>query len=397
MTIIQTSNVFRIDSGDEVKTYKNLPVGTYKVCFDKGMGFYLEKIYDFIVNEKLYGDFDYKLRKIFQSYNSLDRSLGVILNGEKGMGKTLFAKKIAEHASTNNLPTIIINKDIENIENFLLSIDQECVFLFDEFEKVFSCENGFWDKQDKFLNLFDGFNNKKKIFILTCNNIKDISTYMKNRPGRFHYKFDFVLPSVKEIKEYIKDNVKNITEKDIIYAAVCLNRIQANYDALRAVCFELNQGEKLSNILKILNIGDSSYQKYYLGVVFEDGTIDATHRWVNIDLNNEELGRLEAILTRKNQSIQIKRNNADWVETIYSIYIEFFGKEILYDEEQELYYLNEEDFHGVDYTDYNGYDISPTDIIKVPNKPIRIYFTMDDINFIEKIEKAENNRRKEKC
>lgn len=50
---------------------------TYKVFFSKMTGFYLYEVDDFeIKEEKVYGNHEPKLNKVFNSYDKFDRSLG---------------------------------------------------------------------------------------------------------------------------------------------------------------------------------------------------------------------------------------------------------------------------------------------------------------------------------
>ena len=53
------------------------------------------------------------------------------------------------------------------------------------------------------LSLFDGLDNGKKLFVITCNEVERLNAYLLNRPGRFHYHFvDCSPPAFCEYTSY---------------------------------------------------------------------------------------------------------------------------------------------------------------------------------------------------
>lgn len=181
--------------------------------------------------------------------------MGVILSGVKGAGKSLFARKLAEEARKDNLPTLIINKKIDSLANYISSIDQECIVLFDEFDKTYTYDKkNEEDPQNELLSLFDGIDNGKKLYVLTCNDISKISEFYINRPGRFHYHFIINAPDSNDIVEYLHDNL-TVYDEDEVKKLVSVSKIiNLTYDILRSICFELNQGYSLSECFEDLNI-----------------------------------------------------------------------------------------------------------------------------------------------
>ena len=252
MNIVNSGNKFVV-YGEEVQTYKQLPVNTYKVCFSPMAGFSLKLHSDLNVCERIYGNTPNKVKKVLTTFKKFNRNMGIILSGEKGSGKSVFARLLAEQGKELNLPLIIVDEAFNGIADFLESITQECIVLFDEFEKNFNCDDE-EDKQDKLLSLFDGIDNGKKLYVLTCNRIEAINDYYLNRPGRFHYHFTFGVPTTEEIKEYLENNlnetaISNIP--DILRLSAFAN---FTYDVLRAIVFELNNGYDLSETIQDLNI-----------------------------------------------------------------------------------------------------------------------------------------------
>lgn len=160
----------------------------------------LIKIQDFSFPDPLI-NFDEKIISyITENFHKFDRNVGVLLTGEKGMGKSVTARLICKKL---NLPVIILDKQIPSsidFISFLNKINSEFILLVDEFEKIFTCSLGdlygcqgddeFDDEkyhsQKTFLTFLDGLNfNLKSLTILTTNT--RISSYFLNRPSRIKF------------------------------------------------------------------------------------------------------------------------------------------------------------------------------------------------------------------
>lgn len=271
MNVVHSGDTFQI-YGDALKTYNKLPTGTYEVNFSKFTGFFLTLHTDLTVSEeKIYGSSPAKVEKVLRAFQNVDRNFGVILSGRKGIGKSLFARLLATRAKDYNLPLIIVSSYVPGIANFLSSIDQEVIVLFDEFEKTFSEQDG-CSPQEEMLSLFDGIDGGKKLFIVTVNEVNKLNTYLLNRPGRFHYHFILGNPNPDEIEEYMSDKLKpeyhGIIKKLINFSMT----VDLTYDVLRAIAFELNCGYSFEETLMDLNISKESTPIYNIRVDFADGS-----------------------------------------------------------------------------------------------------------------------------
>lgn len=120
------------------------------------------------VEEKIYGCHPEKARKVLAAFKDFQRSLGVIMSGAKGIGKSVSAKLIAAEALDDGMPVIICDQYIPGISSFIESIEQEVMILFDEFDKAFAKTNDD-DPQASMLSLFDGTAVGKKLYVVTCN------------------------------------------------------------------------------------------------------------------------------------------------------------------------------------------------------------------------------------
>lgn len=260
---------------DSLRTYDQLPAKSYVVRFHPKMGFYLEEYAEIEVKEeKVYGCHVEKVNKVLNSFNKIERNLGVILSGDKGIGKSLFAKMLMEAAVNNNLPVIIVDSFAPGIASYLEEIEQEVLVMFDEFDKTFADikvgENEA-DPQAGLLSLFDGLSQGKKLFVVTCNSLRKLSDYLVNRPGRFHYHFRFNYPSDEQVIEYLQDKLEEQYYPEIDKVVVFSKKVNLNYDCLRAIAFELNMGTPFEVAIQDLNIINTREQKYTVVVYCKNG------------------------------------------------------------------------------------------------------------------------------
>lgn len=287
MNVVTYGSSARIYSED-VKTSKTLPLGTYDVCFNPMSGFSLFKRADLVPNEqRIYGDHPKKVEKVLKTFDAVSRNLGVILSGHKGSGKSLFVRILAGKALENNIPVVIVSGCYPGIADFISSIEQEILVIFDEFEKIFSHTDDEHDPQDELLPLFDGMDNGKKLFVVTCNRVGLLNDCLLNRPGRFHYHFDVKNPSEGEIRAYMTDNLKPEYHESIEAVVRLSAMTDVTYDFLRAISFELNQGYSLAETMQDLNISDDKDGYFDFEVVFENGAVFRKYD-EDIDLNNPD-------------------------------------------------------------------------------------------------------------
>jgi hypothetical protein len=242
----KSGSIFRPAGKGEV--IEALPPGNYVLKLDDMIGFFLDKIDDFKLPEKIYGDCAEKTQRILNTFRDRNQNTGVLLVGEKGSGKTLLMRKLSIES---NLPVIIINNSFvgDNFNSFLSSITQPAIVLFDEFEKIYKK-----DKQEHILTLLDGTYQSNKLFIITSNNKWQLDENMKNRPGRIYYMFEYHGLDEDFIREYCNDN---LVDKTKINRLVALSKFfsEFNFDMLAAIVEETNRyGEDPGKLLTVLNI-----------------------------------------------------------------------------------------------------------------------------------------------
>jgi len=269
MKIIKSGNTYR-NFGDDLEVFDKIPNGTYNVCFSKQAGCFLEKRPDMKIMEKVYGNHNEKAEKVLKSFQHSIKNSGVILSGNKGIGKSLFTRILGSKMISNNYPVLIVENNLPNLSSFIDEIDQEVMVLFDEFEKKFKDNQEDMDganSQEELLSLFDGTSTGKKLFVITCNNFYDLNTFFRDRPGRLKYHFRFENPKGEEIREYLNDNINSEYSDELEEIIEFSKKVELNFDCLNAICSEINIGYSFKETINDLNITiDSGDRDYNLEV-----------------------------------------------------------------------------------------------------------------------------------
>lgn len=234
---------------DAIDLRDHLPVGTYTVR-NSMEGFYLEESNDFAITGKIYGKTGRQADRILSTFHDRPNTTGVLLNGEKGSGKTMLAKMISQKAAEQGISTLIVNSpwNGDAFNTFMMAITEPVVVIFDEFEKVYDDK-----EQEAILTLMDGVYPSKKLFILTVNDKYKVNSHMRNRPGRIFYMIEYKGLDSQFIEEYCQDNLKN---KSYIQQVCRLTLLfdSFNFDMLKALVEEMNRYDESPNqAMEMLN------------------------------------------------------------------------------------------------------------------------------------------------
>ncbi|MFD8609417.1 AAA family ATPase [Streptomyces sp. NPDC059631] len=256
-TIVVSGGEFRL-YGDSVQTFTYLPAATYTIAYSQAAGYSLRQTESLTsAEETIYGSHASRVQRIVTGYSATDRSLGVILSGDKGMGKSLMLRLLAQRMrEERHLPTVLVQHDTPGLAAFLDELG-EVVVIFDEFEKIFSDEDG--ESQNQFLSLFDGLSTTKRLYVLSVNELHRVNDYMLNRPGRFHYHMRFAYPEPETVATYLRDQVPGVAENQVAEIVDFSRKYDINFDHLRAIAFELRLGESFAEVIGDLNIKRSEH------------------------------------------------------------------------------------------------------------------------------------------
>lgn len=277
MKLVSFGNTFHLYHND-VKTFDRLPADYYRVEFNSMSGYSISKMdHPFAVKETIYGVSQEKVNKVLRCFEVTDRNLGVLLSGDKGIGKSLFAKLLAISCVKKGIPVISVTSNTPGLGKFLEDINQEVMILFDEFDKMFvhNEDTGNTDSQSSLLTLFDGATFvSKKLFVVTCNELRNLNDFLVNRPGRFHYHFRFDYPNGDEIREYMQDKLDKSQWDQIDEIISFAEKVDINYDCLRSIAFEMSLGSSFHEAIKDLNIiVEDTYDLFDVTAVFGDGSV----------------------------------------------------------------------------------------------------------------------------
>jgi len=224
----------------------------YKVEVEKGNKYYLlPKLLFYKTPEKIYGESLDIVERVWKKYQKSETSVSVMLTGTQGSGKTLIAELIANKAIKHNMPVIEVINTKTSIELIsLMDSLENCVIILDEFGKLFNI-----NLQEKALSMFSNINGGKKIFIITENSKDMVSRFIRNRPGRVFYSFDFDRISTRTLHEYCNDF--NVTE-DFIRDVERLHKKSNVFtiDFIKALVSEHIDypHESVDDLLKVLNL-----------------------------------------------------------------------------------------------------------------------------------------------
>lgn len=118
-------------------------------------------------------------KRVLNSFNNHENSIGIMLAGTKGTGKTMLAKVIAKES---NLPIIIVDSQFptNRLIGFFKQFSTPVCVIFDEIEKNFNT--------GRMLDFLDGVEKTtKKLVLMTCNELDKVSEYLQDRCSRIRY------------------------------------------------------------------------------------------------------------------------------------------------------------------------------------------------------------------
>lgn len=279
---LKQNDVFTL-VGEATTCIEQLPPFVFKISFNDDRFFLTKENDKFVMPDKVY-DFERDTIEYFKkTIQNNPNNTGILLNGEKGSGKSFTAKTLCNEL---NIPVIIIeNFGHKNLDmfKFLTSIHQTCIFLIDEFEKKFSKGNDeVKGEQQQLLSFMDGMYNTehKKIFILTTNN-KYIDENLISRPSRIRYAKEFKSFVDKEfIYEFLKKDT-NLNDEQLNTVVKLLGRKKCvTLDILSQVVKEV----EIHGFDSFVNFGFNIFNLEDMSFIYRVTKYDS---WVNVNSNGD--------------------------------------------------------------------------------------------------------------
>jgi len=231
-----------------------LQPGVYHLRYDDKAGYWLEYSRPkFEVQGKNYGNIDKHLDIFWGRFSQSTSSLGVMLTGSPGSGKTRMAELLGNKGISAGLCVVLITDVVIKpaIISFIDSLSGFVVVL-DEFAKNFNP-----NIQNKMLTMFSSVTVSRKLFVITENSRMSVSKFIRTRPGRIRYAVDYDRLSQEVLDEYCSDyhvEPSMVAEIQDLY-----NRASKfTFDHLSAIVSEhmAMPNCSLEELLEILNLDD---------------------------------------------------------------------------------------------------------------------------------------------
>jgi len=180
--------------------FDGLEAGVYRLT-KNNKKYGLERDRDFFITpKKLYGRMGIRAEYFWNSFVAAPASMGVLLTGTSGGGKSVLTEVIANIGINNLMPVVLVREITADLELIKFISDlSNVIIIFDEFAKVI---NG--PLQNKSLSMLSDVYNKK-LFLMTENNSDIISPFIRNRPGRVRYHIDYGRLEEEVFEEYCAD------------------------------------------------------------------------------------------------------------------------------------------------------------------------------------------------
>ena len=210
---------------------------------------------DIVLPEKVYttDDDDKFINRVLNYYNkTTDNTIGVMLSGLKGSGKTIMMKRIAV---ASELPIILIDKSFYSgqlIKLFNKLADTPVCILMDEVDKL--GEN--YD-DDYLLKVLDGINSSgKKLMIFTCNDEEDVNEYLKDRCSRIRYWKTYEETSASMIQTVLEDKLNDKAEAKPLTDFILQNFACVSFDNIASFADEVNDypNDTYEELFKDMNL-----------------------------------------------------------------------------------------------------------------------------------------------
>ena len=194
------------------------------------------------------------INKVLNSYTSAEKTMGVLLAGTKGTGKTVMAKQIAKESG---MPILTIDNSLHPTYLKQLFAKLESIpmcIIFDEFDKL-----GEKYDSDQILRVLDGVSSSgKHLLVFTCNDAEEVNSYLLDRCSRVRYyrEFDEMGPSM--IKEILEDRLTDKSEVNALTDFISKNFGLISFDNVASFADEVNNypDDTYEELFKDMNISE---------------------------------------------------------------------------------------------------------------------------------------------
>lgn len=191
--------------------YDLIPGKTYSLEWDDWNGeAIIKENGEFNMPSKVYESKDSKFLKerVMTYFNkTTDQNIGVMFAGEKGTGKSVDAKYLAQ---CSGLPIFIVNPrfPVRQLTKVFKKFETPCCLILDEVEKNWNTEH--------MLEFLDGVEKTgKKLVLMTCNDLCRVSQYMQDRCSRIRYLRKYTVKDNYEFLPFLLDQYQIKNKEDL--------------------------------------------------------------------------------------------------------------------------------------------------------------------------------------
>lgn len=165
---------------------------------------------EFNMPTKIYESNDSKFLKerVMKYFNSTsDQNVGVMFAGEKGTGKSVDAKYLAQ---CSGLPIFIVSSNfpIRQLTKVFKKFETPSCIILDEIEKNWNTEH--------MLEFLDGIEKTcKTLVLMTCNDLGRVSQYMQDRCSRIRYLRKYTVKDNYEFLPFLLEQYDVLNKEEV--------------------------------------------------------------------------------------------------------------------------------------------------------------------------------------
>lgn len=301
-------HVVRLNLRDPSSITDRLAPGVYKIKIHPKLGILLPKVKpSYSLPPNVFGSKTTRAAQlIWSTFERREGIMGALVTGIKGSGKTLLVETVSNHAIAEGMPVFVVDDpdlDLDTLE-LIAKHCEPCVFLFDEFAKVYRDE-----KQENLLTFFSSTGFNKVLCLMTENEVRSVNTYLLNRPGRMLFHLRYVNVTVDEAKEVCQafKVTAEITEEICKYVETA----EVSMDILRTVCAEAARCKTVAEFKELFDVLNIPKMEFYNYTVQVNGDRD-----VQLDLQKRFEYLVKVISAG---SLEVSRIDRETGETMVDI------------------------------------------------------------------------------